>query len=114
MIPKLSGNTAPPAPAIARKAIRVPIPGASAAPIDPSRKSERLITSSRSFPCWSPSLPRMGVSTAALSRNTVSTHVAVTGVTSSSRCRVGSAGKTRVCWTANAVAAIVRTASVNP
>jgi hypothetical protein len=45
-------------------------------PIDPSRKMPRLITSSRSLPYWSPSFPRSGVSTEALSRKAVSSHVA--------------------------------------
>ena len=112
MIPKLSGKTAPPAPARARKPISEPMFQANAPPTVPIRKIESATTSIRSLPCWSPSLPRIGVATDADSRNTVRTHVAHAGLVSNSCWNVGSAGKTIVCCSANAVPAIVRIASV--
>ena len=48
---------------------------AAAAPTEPMKKSASEITSSRSFPYWSPSLPRIGVATDATSRKTVRTQV---------------------------------------
>ncbi len=112
MIPKLSGNTAPPAPEIARKAISEPMFHAKAPPIVPSRKIESATTSMRSFPYWSPSLPRIGVAIEAVSRKAVSTQVAQAGVVSNSCWKVVSAGKTIVCCSAKAVPAVVRIASV--
>ena len=112
MIPKLSGKTAPPAPETARKAISDPMFRATAQPIAADEEDARLITSSRSLPYWSPSLPSSGVATEATSRNTVSTHVTQVVVVSSSCWSVGSAGMTIVCCSANAVAGDVRMASV--
>ena len=43
-------------------------PGAAAAPMQPTRKTTRLTTSSRSLPYWSPSRPSTGVVTAAETR----------------------------------------------
>ena len=70
------------------------------------------MTSIRSLPCWSPSLPSSGVATEALSKKIVSTHVAHACVVSNSRWKTGSAGKTIVCCSAKAVPAMVRIASV--
>ena len=114
MIPKLSGKTAPAAPDTMRKAISVQMSGAAAQPMQPTRNVAREKTSSRSLPNRSPSLPRMGVSTAAESRNPVSTHVTQVVDASSSRWSSGSAGTTIVCWRAYAVAARVRIPSVRP
>ena len=75
MIPKLSGKTAPAAPETIRKAISVQMSGAAAQPMQPIRNRPSETTSSRSFPKRSPSLPRIGVSTAAERRKPVITHV---------------------------------------
>ena len=75
MIAKLSGKSAPPAPETTRNAISDQMFHANAAPRQPARKSPRLTSSIRSLPNWSPSLPRIGVVTAAETRNPVSTHV---------------------------------------
>ena len=112
MIANESGNTAAPTPARARNAISDQMFHASAQPMQPRRKTLRLITSSRSLPYWSPSLPRIGVATDATSRKTVSTHVAQVVVVSSSRWSTGSAGTTIVCWNANAIPASVNAARV--
>ena len=85
---------------------------AAAAPMEPTKNSASEMTSSRSFPYWSPSLPRTGVATEATSRKTVSTQVTQVVVVCSSRCRVGRAGMTMVCCSANAIPASVRIASV--
>ena len=106
MIAKLSGKTAPPAPWITRHAISEPMFHAKIPPIDPSRKMLRLITSSRSFPYWSPSLPRIGVRTEALRRNAVRSQVAQAVVVSRSSRSAGRAGMTSVCWSANAIPAV--------
>ena len=50
MIAKLSGKSAPPAPETMRNAISDQMSHAAAAPRQPTRKSPRLISSSRSFP----------------------------------------------------------------
>ncbi len=97
MIPKLSGNTAAPAPDAPRKPISAQMFQASAQPTVPRKNSTRLTTRIRSLPNRSPSLPRMGVNTAAVSRNAVNTHVAHAVVVPSSVCRTGSAGTTIVC-----------------
>jgi len=73
---------------------------AQAAAIEPARKTARLITSSRSFPYWSPSLPRSGVATEATRRKIVSTQVTQVVVVCRSRCSAGKAGITIVCWSA--------------
>ena len=85
---------------------------AAAAPMQPARKSPRLTSSSRSLPYWSPSRPRIGVITAAETRKPVSTQVAQAVVVPRSAWKVGSAGKTIVCWSENAVPASVRIPSV--
>jgi hypothetical protein len=112
MIAKLSGNTAPPAPWITRHAISEPMFHAKIPPIEPSRKIPRLITSSRSLPYWSPSLPSSGVNTDALSRNAVSSQVAQPVVVSRSSRRAGRAGMTSVCWSAKAIPAVTSAPSV--
>src|SRR5918992_5027755 len=112
MIASEGGKPAPPVPATARKPISDQRSQAKAAPALPTRKSPRLTTSMRSLPNWSPSLPRIGVVTAAVTRNAVSTHVTHAVVPPSSRWNVPSAGKTIVCWKANAVPASVRMARV--
>ena len=114
MIANESGNSAPPAPESARKAISDGRFHANAAPTQPARKRPRLTSSSRSFPYWSPSLPRTGVVTAAETRNAVSTHVVQAGDAPNSSPKVGRAGKTIVCWKAKAVPARVSTPSVTP
>ena len=58
-----------------RNAISDQMLHATAAPRQPARKSPRLTSSIRSFPNWSPSLPRIGVVTAAETRKPVSTQV---------------------------------------
>jgi hypothetical protein len=73
---------------------------------------QRLIRSIRSLPCWSPSLPKSGVATEAESRKPVSNHADQAAVVSNSRWRIGRAGITIVCWSANATPARIRTASV--
>ena len=112
MIAKESGKTAPPAPESTRKPISDGRSHAKAAPRQPARKIPRLTSSMCSFPYWSPSLPRIGVATAAETRNAVSTHVVHAVLAPNSDWNVGSAGKTIVCWNANAVPASVSTASV--
>ena len=112
MIAKESGKTAPPAPWITRQTISAPMFHAKMAPIEPSRKIPRLITSSRSLPCWSPSLPSSGVSTEALSRNAVSSQVAHAVEVSRSCRRAGSAGMTSVCCSEKAIPAITSAPSV--
>ena len=100
MIPKLSGKMAPLAPWIARATISTQMFQAQAAAIEPTRKTARLITSSRSLPYWSPSFPRSGVATEATSRKIVSTQVTQVVVVCRSRCRAGRAGITIVCCSA--------------
>ena len=112
MIEKLSGKTAPPVPWIIRNAISTQMFGASTAPRHPTKKIPRAITSRRSLPCWSPSLPSRGVATEALSRKPVSSHVAQPVVVCRSRWSAGSAGITIVCCSAKAMPAKVRIASV--
>ena len=85
---------------------------AAAAPTEPTKKIASEITSRRSLPYWSPSLPRIGVATDATSRKTVKTQVTQVVVVFRSRCRVGRAGMTIVCCSANAIPASVRIASV--
>ena len=112
MIAKLSGKTAPPVPCTMRKPISTQMFGATAAPRQPTKKMPRAITSSRSFPYWSPSLPSSGVATEADSRKPVSSQVAQPVVVCSSSRRAGRAGTTIVCWSAKAIPARVRIASV--
>ncbi len=97
MIAKLSGNTAPPAPWITRQTISEPMFQAKIAPTEPTRKIPRLITSRRSLPYWSPSLPRMGVRTDALSRNAVRSQVTQAVEVPRSSRKAGKAGITSVC-----------------
>ena len=85
MIPTLSGNTAPPVPETNRAAISHQMFGATAQAAQPTRNTISEATRSRSFPKRSPSLPRIGVKTAAESRNAVNTHV--THVVDASRSR---------------------------
>ena len=87
MIAKLSGKTAPPVPCTIRKAISAQMFHAAAAPMQPTRKITRLIISSRSLPCWSPSFPISGVSTAELSRKPVKIQVDQVVVVCRSSCR---------------------------
>src|SRR5215207_3171798 len=112
MIAKLSGKSAPPAPERIRNAISDQMFQAAAAPMQPARKRPRLTSSIRSLPYWSPSRPRIGVATAAETRKPVSTHVAQAVVAFRSSWKVGSAGKTIVCCSENAVPARVRIPSV--
>ena len=112
MIPKLSGKIAPPAPCTARNAISDQMFHAKIAATQPTKNTARLITSSRSLPYWSPSLPSTGVATDATSRKTVSTHVTHVVVVCRSRCSAGNAGMTIVCCSAYAVPPRVRIASV--
>jgi hypothetical protein len=105
MIAKLSGKTAPPAPWMTRHTIREPMLQAKIPTIDPIRKMPSEITSSRSLPYWSPSLPSSGVSTDALSRNAVSSQVTQAVEVFRSSRSAGSAGITSVCWSANAIPA---------
>ncbi len=112
MIAKLSGKSAPPAPESIRNPISEPMLQAKVAPMQPARKSPRLTSSNRSLPYWSPSRPRIGVVTAAASRNPVSTQVTQAVVVSRSSWIAGRAGKTIVCWNANAIPASVRIPSV--
>ena len=112
MIPKLRGKTAAPAPAATRNPISEPMSQANAQPTEPRKNSARLITSKRSLPNWSPSFPRIGVNTAALSRNPVKTHVTQVVDVPRSCSMAGRAGTTIVCCSAYEVAASVRIASV--
>ena len=97
MIPKLNGNTAPAAPETILKAISVQMSGAAAQPMQPTRNGTRETTSRRSLPNRSPSLPRIGVSTAAERRKPVRTQVTQVVDASSSRWSSGRAGTTIVC-----------------
>src|SRR5205823_460648 len=97
MIANDSGNTAAPAPAIARNAISDQMFHAAALPTQPARKITSESASIRSLPYWSPSLPRIGVATDATSRKIVSTQVTQFVVVCRSRWSVGSAGTTIVC-----------------
>jgi hypothetical protein len=99
-IAKASGKTAPPVPWSTRNPISDQMSHAAAAPMQPTRKTARLIASSRSFPCWSPSLPRRGVRTAELSRKPVKIQVVHVVVVCRSRRSSGNAGSTIVCWSA--------------
>ncbi len=112
MIAKLSGKSAPPAPERTRNAISDQMSHASAAPMQPARKSPRLTSSSRSLPNWSPSRPRRGVATAAETRKPVSTQVVQAVLVPNSSLNVPSAGNTIVCCRANALPASVRMPSV--
>src|SRR5215210_1439122 len=112
MIAKLSGKRAPPAPETTRNATSDQMSHAAAAPMQPARKSPRLTSSSRSFPNWSPSRPSSGVATAAETRKAVRIHVVQAVLVPNSSLNVASAGKTIVCWSANAVPASVRIPSV--
>ena len=114
MIPTLSGNTAPPVPETNRAAISHQMFGATAQAAQPTRNTISEATRSRSFPKRSPSLPRIGVKTAAESRNAVNTHVTHVVDASRSRWSSGSAGTTIVCWSAYAAVASVRIPSVRP
>ena len=112
MIAKLSGNSAPPAPDTTRKAISDQRFHANAAAREPARKSERLTSSIRSLPNWSPSRPRIGVVTAAETRKPVRIQVVQAVLEPNSSWNVFSAGKTIVCWSENAAPASVRMPSV--
>ena len=68
MIEKASGNTAPPMPWITRAKIITPIELASAARNVPSTRPHMVTTSIFFLPNMSPSRPRIGVATLALSR----------------------------------------------
>ena len=68
--------------------------------MQPARKIVSVIVSRRSFPYWSPSLPRIGVATEATSRKTVRTHVTQVVVVPRSCWSATSAGITIVCWSA--------------
>ncbi len=100
MIAKLSGKTAPPTPCSARHAISVQMLPANDAPTQPTKNTERLISSTRSLPYWSPSLPSSGVQTAEVSRNAVKSQAAQAVVVCRSCWKIGSAGITIVCCTA--------------
>ena len=112
MIEKLSGKTAPPAPWRMRQAISEEMSHAKAAPMLPRKKMPSEMTSSRSLPYWSPSLPSTGVATDAERRKPVSSHVAQVVVVPNSCWSVGSAGRIIVCCSAKAIPANVRTARV--
>ena len=100
MIPKLSGNDAPPTPWTTRNAISTPTLGAKMAPTEPSRNTPRLIIIRRFLPYWSPRRPMIGVLTAPLSRYAVTVQVTQVALVPSSRCRSGSAGIRKVCISA--------------
>ncbi len=100
MIAKLSGKTAPPTPCSARQAISDQMLPANDAPTQPTKNTERLISSTRSLPYWSPSFPSSGVETAEVSRKAVKSQAAQAVVVCRSRWNTGSAGITIVCWTA--------------
>ena len=102
------------APDTMRNRIRVQMSGAAAQPMQPTRNATSDRTSSRSLPYRSPSLPRIGVSTAADSRKPVMTQVTHVVDAPSSRWSSGSAGMTIVCWSAYAAAAMVRIPRVRP
>ena len=72
------------------------------------------MTSIRSLPNMSPSRPKIGVETEAVSRKAVSTKVTVVVDVPSSSWIAGSAGTTMVCWRAKASAATSSTARVRP
>ncbi len=112
MIANASGKTAAPQPWRIRHPIRAPMFHAKIAQTLPVRKIEREITSIRSLPYWSPSLPKSGVATEAESRKPVSSHADQAAVVSNSCWRIGSAGMIIVCCSANAIPARIRTPSV--
>ena len=64
-------EAAPPTPCSARQAISAQMLPANDAPTQPTKNTERLISSTRSLPYWSPSLPSSGVETAEVSRKAV-------------------------------------------
>ena len=85
MIPNDSGKIAAPKPCSARNAISDPMLQAHAAPSDATPKIAIEITSNFFFPCASPSLPRIGVSTDELTRKLVTSHVTQPADVSNSR-----------------------------
>ena len=107
MIPKLSGKIAAPAPCSARKPISTPMFGASVAPRLAKPKIPSDTTSSFFFPCASPSLPMIGVSTLELTRKLVTIQVTHAGDVSNSSTKNGSDGITSVCMIANEIPATV-------
>ena len=78
----------------------------------PTQEDAEAMTSSRSLPYWSPSFPSSGVATDAKSRKPVSSQVAQAVVVSNSSWSTGSAGTIIVCWSAKAMPAKTRIASV--
>ncbi len=68
MMPNESGNTPPPTPWMTRATIMTEIDPASAASSDPIASAATAMTSSRAFPCMSPSRPMIGVKIDAESR----------------------------------------------
>ncbi len=68
MMPKESGNRAPPTPWTTRAMMSTPMFGASAATRQPARTVTRTATRVRFLPTRSPTRPRIGVKTEADSR----------------------------------------------
>ncbi len=68
MMPKDSGNSAPPMPWTTRAMIRTPMLGASAATRQPASTASRTATRVRFLPTRSPTRPSIGVKTEADSR----------------------------------------------
>lgn len=112
MMPKDSGNSAPPMPWTTRATISTPMVGASAASRHPSSTATRTATRVRFLPIRSPTRPRIGVKTEADSRYAVITQVAVDWEVSSACWTVGRAGAISDWSMENTPAPVARTAKV--
>jgi hypothetical protein len=114
MIANPSGKTAAPAPCRARQRMSDHRSHAKTAATEPARKTRKERTSTRSFPNWSPSRPRIGVAIADTRRTMVTSHAVHAAVVPNSRCRCGRAGTTIVFWKLKATPAAVSAAIVIP
>lgn len=112
MMPKESGNSAPPMPWITRATMSMPIVGASAASRQPSVSATRTATRVRFLPMRSPTRPRIGVKMEAESRYAVITQVAVDWEVCRACCTVGRAGAISDWSIENTPAPVARTAKV--
>ncbi len=113
MMPKASGNTAPPAPVMIRPASMIGKVVARALIRVPRVSTTRIAARTLSFPIMSPTRPRIGVQMAALSRYPVSSQATASADACSECSRDGRAGIMRDCMTLNASADRVRTAKVS-
>lgn len=112
MMPKDSGNSAPPMPWTTRAMISTPMEGASAASRQPSVTVTRTATRVRFLPTRSPTRPRIGVKTDADSRYAVITQVTVDCEVCIACWTVGRAGAINDWSMENTPAPVARTAKV--